>query len=439
MFAQFGMNASGASAGAVPTPASVQGSSPYTTANFMNSADEILGMYEDLMTKMDAFIGSVVTIPALQVQLKNIHTLYEILRRTRGDSTNTMLQTKAVEFLLEGYVNLPDHVEHIKMYRDILLRQLRILQDDYDAVTTKAVFECREEIRYNVEAIDVLITSNFINMEHFDLMVSRAMENGNNYLAVNFAMKLVQRYLINRSFPLVGEKELVNTIDMLTRISVHPAAPEGLLHLMEILRLNQEQSLLSAMGSGGPPVAGPMSGGMLPVRAGAVHDDASLQQKIEYLLKDWVTIHHTQARDPNKALSVFLNKLNVYNVDLMKFLQHATKICIDLSYRQLSDQNTLPATAKMKIFHWIDPYVRLITLLMKLSGSDSQTKVSLLTKVLYILAESLLKDHEKQGVSFQQVGFHRMLIMLFLELSAPDPVLESISLNVSGEGGFTWK
>lgn len=196
--------------------------------------------------------------------------------------------------------------------------------------------------------------------------------------------------------------------------------------------MNQEQNLLSSMGSG-PPAVGQMPGGMLSVRgAGTVHDDASMQQKIEYLLKDWVTIFHTQARDPNKALSTFLGKLNVYGVELLKFLQQAIKICIDLSYRQLSDQTVAPATAKLKIFHWIDPLVRLVTLLMKLTGSDSQAKVNMLTKVLCIMTEALLKDHEKQGVGFQQVGFHRMLIMLFLELSAPDPVLESISLNVSG-------
>lgn len=42
----------------------------------------------------------------------------------------------------------------------------------------------------------------------------------------------------------------------------------------------------------------------------------------------------------------------------------------------------------------------------------------------------LLKDQEARGTGFQQVGYHRIFIMLFLELSTPEPVLENISLNV---------
>lgn len=42
----------------------------------------------------------------------------------------------------------------------------------------------------------------------------------------------------------------------------------------------------------------------------------------------------------------------------------------------------------------------------------------------------LLKDQEIHKTNFQQVGYHRIFMMLFLELSAQDPVLENIMVNV---------
>lgn len=42
----------------------------------------------------------------------------------------------------------------------------------------------------------------------------------------------------------------------------------------------------------------------------------------------------------------------------------------------------------------------------------------------------MLKDQEIHKQNFQQVGYHRIFIMLFLELSSSDPVLENIMTNV---------
>lgn len=43
----------------------------------------------------------------------------------------------------------------------------------------------------------------------------------------------------------------------------------------------------------------------------------------------------------------------------------------------------------------------------------------------------LLKDQDIHKTGFQQLGYHRIFIMLFLELSAQDPVLENIMMSVS--------
>lgn len=52
-------------------------------------------------------------------------------------------------------------------------------------------------------------------------------------------------------------------------------------------------------------------------------------------------------------------------------------------------------------------------------------------KVLGIVAGVLLIDHEVRKTDFQQVPYHRIFIMLFLELNSPDPILENINYQVS--------
>jgi CCR4-NOT transcription complex subunit 1 len=43
----------------------------------------------------------------------------------------------------------------------------------------------------------------------------------------------------------------------------------------------------------------------------------------------------------------------------------------------------------------------------------------------------LLHDQDVQATDFHHLSYHRILITLFLDLNAPDPVLESINYPVS--------
>ena len=53
-----------------------------------------------------------------------------------------------------------------------------------------------------------------------------------------------------------------------------------------------------------------------------------------------------------------------------------------------------------------------------------------MNKVLGIVAGVLLIDHDVRATEFQQVPYHRIFIMLFLELNAPDQILETINFQV---------
>lgn len=379
-----------------------------------------------------------------------MHSLLDCLmiaRRTRDNHSAVNLLNKAVEGLMEGLIINTEHVEQMKLYRDTHLRVLRMLQDGRafganwaNRAITKYMVECREEIRYNLEAVDLLISSNFVTMTQFDMCLVQLMENGNNFVAVGFAMQLIQHYFIEeRPNPLITENDFYNTIDVLVRLSTHPRAPEGLAHLIEMLRINHQDpnNMVLDRITAGPTQH--IHSGIMQVRANDFDDPPGLVEKAEYLLKDWVTIYHTQStgRDPIKSFGLFVSKMNMYGIlktdDLItRFFRQATQLCIDLVYRNLNDPSTTPQSTKTKIFQWIDAFVRLIALIVKHSGEtgNSTTKINLLNKILGIVVGVLLQDQDLQGTAFQQLGYHRLFIMLFLELSAPEPILENISLSV---------
>lgn len=356
--------------------------------------DDFGVIYDDLAQKVEALINMCSGFQLLQLQIQNMHSLLEcvmLVRRTRDNSAQQNLLKKAVEGLMEGLVSIPEHADQIKLYRDLHLRVLKILQDNRafgTAWTNKSVarfmIECPESLRYNVEAADVLISAGCVLLPQYDACLAALIENA-NYQAASFATKLLQLYFLDeRSSVLVQDGDFHSTITILERLAQHNNGPEALINLLEILRNQQDQSVhLTDRAIHGPTSY--IHSGMLQARnSGDIDEPPGFIERSEYLLKDWITIYHTQGvnRDPIKSFSNFVNKMNIYGIlkgdeALTRFFRHATQMCIDVTYR--ND----PTINNTKIFKYIDPYVRLIALLVKHSGesSNSTTKLNLLNKV----------------------------------------------------------
>nr|XP_036218793.1 CCR4-NOT transcription complex subunit 1 isoform X1 [Bactrocera oleae] len=405
--------------------------------------DEMGLLYAELAAKMEAFLNSTMNISTLQLQASKIHALLNALmvtRRIRDNESALNLLTRVVEGLIEGLVNIPEHIEQMKLYRDIHLRILNMLQNTFGAgvterAITKCIFDVREEVRYNVEAIKWLITSHFINVPQFDLLLREAMDNGNNYMAVTFAMTLMERLLDGRTSATL-ETEMTGTFEMLGRLPQNRHRyPEATTHQIDMMDAGP-------FGGADRYLAGAtqyMHSGMQHVRSNDCDDPPGLQEKTEFLLKDWVSIYNqsNNLSRETKIFTSFVQKMNMYGIlktdDLItRFFRQATQICIDLVYRILNDPSNSPLQARTKIFHWIDAFVHLIALLVRHSGEagNPTTKINLLNKVLGIVLGILLQDQELHGTAFQQLGYHRFFVMLFLELSSPDAVLESLMHSI---------
>lgn len=328
-------------------------------------------------------------------------------------------------------------------FKDIIIRILKSIQDPriysqqwVNKQVTRFLTDCRDDLRYCVDAVETLIRAGLVNLPQYDLSLTQLMDNGLNYMAVNFAMQLVQLFLIeDRANQIVTETDFCHTIEMLAKIQTHTRQPpEGLSNVMDMLRQNYDQT---AYFGDRPPVQ--IHNGILQVRAPNYEDPPGLVEKTEYLIHEWINIYHAQpsARDSTKAFSMFVHQMNVQGIlktdDLItRFFRLSTQLCVDTVYRSLQEQSVSSTVIRAKCYHTLDAFVRLVALLVKHSGdsSNTTTKIHLLNKVLGIVAGCLLQDHETRTIEFQQLPYHRVFIMLFLELNTPEPVLEAINFHV---------
>ncbi|XP_054553055.1 CCR4-NOT transcription complex subunit 1 isoform X8 [Talpa occidentalis] len=411
------------------------------------ATDDVAQIYDKCITELEQHLHAIPPALAMNPQAQALRSLLEVVvlsRNSRDAIAALGLLQKAVEGLLDATSGAD--ADLLLRYRECHLLVLKALQDGRaygspwcNKQITRCLIECRDEYKYNVEAVDLLIRNHLVNMQQYDLHLAQSMENGLNYMAVAFAMQLVKILLVDeRTVAHVTEADLFHTIETLMRINAHSRgnAPEGLPQLMEVVRSNYEAMIDRA--HGGPNFM--MHSGIS--QASEYDDPPGLREKAEYLLREWVNLYHSAAagRDSTKAFSAFVGQMHQQGIlktdDLItRFFRLCTEMCVEISYRAQAEQQHNPAAnptmIRAKCYHNLDAFVRLIALLVKHSGeaTNTVTKINLLNKVLGIVVGVLLQDHDVRQSEFQQLPYHRIFIMLLLELNAPEHVLETINFQ----------
>uniref|UniRef100_A0A673NA98 CCR4-NOT transcription complex subunit 1 n=1 Tax=Sinocyclocheilus rhinocerous TaxID=307959 RepID=A0A673NA98_9TELE len=408
--------------------------------------DDVAHIYDKCISDLEQHLHAIPPALAMNPQTQAIRSLLEavVMARTSRDGIAALgLLQKAVEGLLDATSGADPDL--LLSYRECHLLVLKALQDGRaygpqwcNKQITRCLIECRDEYKYNVEAVELLIRNHLVNMQQYDLHLAQSMENGLNYMAVAFAMQLVKLLLVDeRSVSHITEADLFHTIETLMRTNAHSRAnaPEGLPQLMDVVRSNYEAMI--DRHHGGPNFM--MHSGIS--QASEYDDPPGLREKAEYLLREWVNLYHSAAagRDSTKAFSAFVGQMHQQGIlktdDLItRFFRLCTEMCVEISYRAQAEQQhptTSPAIIRAKCYHNLDAFVRLIALLVKHSGeaTNTVTKINLLNKVLGIVVGVLIQDHDVRQTEFQQLPYHRIFIMLLLELNAPEHVLETINFQ----------
>ncbi|XP_018332618.1 CCR4-NOT transcription complex subunit 1 [Agrilus planipennis] len=439
----------------IPKPQVTLEPQPHPPTPFQNSqailaSEEIVAVFEKLAIEVEQFVQATVGQATFTVMNTHMHVLHECLIhaiRSRDIVMSAVnLIQKCVEGLQDALLSVSSDPEPVVLrYKEIYIRVLKALQDPrafgqqwVNKQVTRFLTECREDLRYNLDAVNTLIQAGLVNLPQYDLALAHCLENGLNYMAVTFAMQLMQVFLIeDRNNQFVTESDFINTIDMLAKIATHTRQPpEGLANVIDLLRQNHDQAgFFGERAAAGPTVH--IHNGILQARSLNYDDPPGLMEKTDFLLKDWINIYHSASgRDSTKAFSMFVHQMNVHGIlktdDLItRFFRLSTQLCVEVVCRNLAETVT-PTVIRAKCYYTLDAFVRLIALLVKHSGdsNNTTTKIHLLNKVLGIVAGCLLQDHETRMTEFQQLPYHRIFIMLFLELCAPEPVLEAINFQV---------
>merc|ERR1719402_2098065 len=425
-------------------PGATEPAQAATTPNLAASED-CVAILDEVHSKLQPFIEQCTGLPPAphMASLNQLLDSLHVARTSKEVSAVIVLIGKAVESLLEGLTpGLQTEPEMLARFRDANILVLKALADQRaygpnwtSRQVTVALVEARDEIKWNIDAIDALIRSSLVNLFEYDKYLAACMDNGTASV-IQFAMMLVKIYLIDdRSNAHIIESDLFGTIEVLSKIAnISRTPPDGLVQLVDMIKSSSERIEQNLAMTG--PTAQLHSG---IAQAREFEDPPGLLEKTEFLLREWVNMYHSPSagKDSTKAFTIFVQQMNLHGLlktdDLItRFFRMSTQMCVDLCYRALAEQNNSPSLVRAKCFHTLDAFVRLIALLVKHSGDQQNTitKVNLLNKVLGIVAGVLLIDHEVRATDFQQVPYHRIFIMLFLELNAPDQILEAINFQV---------
>ncbi|CAH4038649.1 unnamed protein product [Pieris brassicae] len=443
----------------MPKP-SAQEQLPQITYSQVINPTQIYGTDEmgGLISAAEIFLTNALSVPSFGVQATNMHTLLECLimaRRNRDFVSGYTLLQRAVEGLLDGHIVQPgtntEHVEMMTRYRDIHLRVLKLLQDARvygHAWTTKqitsCIVECRDELKYNLEATDCLIRNHLVNLPQYDLALAHLMDSGNNYVAVAFAMQLVQLYLVDdRNNVYANESDLYHITECLVRLVSHSRnpPPEGLASLIEAIRINQDPSTYLGERSALGPTSH-IHTGIMQVRNRDYDDPHGLQEKTDNLLREWRTVLLSPLTEIEIAqnFNLYVHRMNLNGIlksdDMItRFFRIATQMCVENVYQLLTEERLNPPqvpSKKEKFYAMCDSFIKLVSLLIKntADAGNPTPKLNLLNKILGIIAGCLLHDHEEHGANFQQLPYHRMLLILLLDMNMAEPVLESMNYQV---------
>lgn len=81
--------------------------------------------------------------------------------------------------------------------------------------------------KYNRRITILLINAHLLKMADFDVHLSKKMDNGKNKAAVEFAIYMIKKCMLELETPAVTPTELFNTLEVLEKLLRRPGAPEG--------------------------------------------------------------------------------------------------------------------------------------------------------------------------------------------------------------------
>ncbi|CAG0913001.1 unnamed protein product [Notodromas monacha] len=423
--------------------------------------DDVTLIYDSVINDVSEYLKTTPQANALMPHITQLENMLDALynaRTTRDPAQAIQLVQIVVEGLLEqNQLTCPDLTELIR-FREahvFVLRNLQCMRACGSQViryVTKFWIESREEVKWNLEIVDMLIRNNLLNMGQFDFALGQAMEGPSNFVAFRFAMQLIQNLLVDDRCQHVSESDFPLTLEVLHRVASHNntrSSPENeMLFESRMINMPGVGTIGSQHGnvSGGPGGVSPSPGGgllmpgmvsMPPPSSGQSintnapstsnifgtpgHQDYDvLQERLEHVVRDWIGVHMQTANDadlqqPFHAIFGQLLSQGIFRSEenVAKFLRVCINMCSQLCSMYLGDSNT-GALSRNKCYQTIDAIEALFVMMVRNATDvlNFPSKISVIHKVFTLVGTAMVQEEESKS-DFHPLTYQRMLTFLF--------------------------
>lgn len=458
------MPLSRAGAGASAYPGGLSAEKDGDTAGVSVAA--ALDRFAGLLERFDVFVQkvnrqaaasqrempSLLSIPAeseVFAVLREVRALGGSVRPALRDEACLKIAHRIVKFMYE----LGNNGRGDELFLEILVSSLEALTASCEKLRKEiAGWVLRtpvdDKLKLHCEIIVALIRFKVVEANEFDIYLARNMER--NSVAIEFAVHVVRQCLVMDH--VVVAAQLANTLDALARIvERHGGASANknvqiLAALLEQARVQkvmmqnrpappasqQPHKSMGAIGSSTTKTAGDRP---------LVQEHAAFRHTVSNALEHWIAIYKEPTGN-SKMHAQYLQMLKQYGLladdeSVSLFFKFGTELCVDACLKSsfaASDPAALKAGAKVPLnYAVLDALTHLMALLVKYLDPSPAAKLQVLNHAVGAIANVLVAAHDlsrKKKAPFDQRVFFRMFVNLMKELTAQEPTLDAIHLQV---------
>ncbi|KAG6976448.1 hypothetical protein JG688_00001370 [Phytophthora aleatoria] len=392
-------------------------------------------------------LPSLLAIPAeseVFAVLREVRALGGSVRPALRDEACLKIANRIVKFMYE----LGNGGRGNELFLEILVSSLEALTASCEKLRKEIVgwvlrAPVDDKLKLHCEIIVALIRYKVVDASEFDVYLARNMER--NSVAIEFAVHVVRQCLMMEHVGVAAQ--LPNTLEALARIvERHGGATAN--KNVQILAALLEQARVQKLQNRPAPLAPQKSMGAIGSGAAKttgerplVQEHAAFKHTVSNALEHWIAIYKEPTGN-SKMHAQYLQMLKQYGLladdeSVSLFFKFGTELCVDACLKSsfaASDPAALKTGAKVPLnYAVLDALTHLMALLVKYLDPSPAAKLQVLNHAVGAIANVLVAAHDlsrKKKAPFDQRVFFRMFVNLMKELTAQEPALDAIHLQV---------
>jgi len=395
---------------------------------------QALQKFKSILHELEAsLVESIPSMSSLE-QLPDEHPALHLLNKIPNLITNSINPNEVALAIaqkifkrmyekVEYDLQIDTHIAILEHLRDVCKKVVKEL--------TNWIIYSEADRKFHRSITIGLISSRLLKATDFDVHLAKKMDGGRNKQAVDFAILVLQKCMVEPKEPTVTASEFFNTLEVLTKIAQRGmGAPEGLMDLImqaknvtkaSAEKLRSPRKLARSKDSSETTTTAPS--GMFEIR------DPTYEQARQ-LWEEW-KLACSQPNQSEKVIAAFLAQLQ-HSILLREdqgIAQSFLRVCVILAIEQClssavaAPQSQAPGVAASGQFSYrpVDAFSKMVAFLYKLSPegppSTNGTKLNLLNKVLDTMVRVLIKNHDTKRTKFNQRPFYRLFASLLIDLN----------------------